>query len=481
MQRFFTFLISTVLSVAAIHGSDPMTPRCELRGVWLTTNHCLDWPSSAAANAKNREAQKKELCTILDKLNEANFNTVFIQTRIRGDLLYPSKIETWSTFLTGKYGNDPGYDPLAFAIEECHKRGMECHAWFVTFPLGSDAQVKQMGNNTPVKKKAKLCKRYNGEWYLNPGEPGTADYLCNLVKEIVQKYDIDGIHFDYIRYPENAKNFPDAATFKKYGKGKTLAEWRRNNITRIENALYDEVKRINPNVLVSTSPLGKYRRIPEYPEIGWTGMESVYQDAGKWLREGKCDFIVPMMYYLHDHFFPFIDDWITQCERGFVAPGLGIYRLNETGWCLNDITDQIDYGRYHGTNGNVYFRCKNLLSDTTLYDTLKEEYYRYPAISPYTCISTEIPAPVNPTAQKIDDTIIFSWEETQTLLSPIYLLYRNRAGQPESEAQLIARSVGDTRLSILFDTSETEDYIYYLTTYDLRTRTESRPSDTIIP
>ena len=482
MQRFFILLISILLSIVVTNGSNPMTPRYELRGVWLTTNHCLDWPSIAAVNAKSREAQKKELCTILDQLNEANFNTVFVQTRIRGNLLYPSSIETWSTFLTGKYGRNPGYDPLDFIIKECHKRGMECHAWFVTFPLGNDAQIRQMGNNSPVKKKAKLCKRYNGEWYLNPGEPGTIDYLRNLVKEIVQRYDIDGIHFDYIRYPENAKKFPDAATFKKYGKGKTLAEWRRENITRIENALYDEVKRIHPHVLVSASPLGKYRRIPEYPAIGWTGFESVFQDAGKWLREGKCDFVVPMMYYLHDHFFPFIDDWIIQCKQGFVAAGLGIYRLNEAGWCLNDITDQIDYGRYHGTKGNVYFRCKNLLTDTLLYNTLKEEYYRYPAISPYACTSENIPAPINLTAQKTNDAIIFSWEEAATLSNPIYLLYRNRKGEPQDEAQLIARSIGGTQLSIpIEEVSDKGICTYYLTTYDLQARTESYPSNTVTP
>ncbi|MDD6209867.1 MAG: family 10 glycosylhydrolase [Bacteroidales bacterium] len=474
MQRI---ILLSILLFFGIHMSGT-EPKYELRGVWLTTNHRLDWPSVLANNAKGREQQKAELHAILDSLQKANFNTVFFQARTRGDLFYPSAIEPWSVYLTGQYGKNPGYDPLTFVIDECHKRGMECHAWFVTFPVGNDLQVKQMGKQSPVKRKPKLCKRYNGEWYLDPGEPGTADYLRSLVKEIVQKYDIDGIHFDYIRYPENPKGFPDAATYRKYGKKAPLAEWRRQNITRIENMLYDEVKRLKPHVLVSSSPLGKYQRLPQYPNIGWTGVESVYQDAGKWLREEKCDFAVPMMYYLHEHFFPFVDNWVAQCGKGFIAPGLGIYRLNEPGWCLNDITDQIDYGRFHNTKGNVFFRCKNLLSDTELYKTLQEEYYRYPALIPYAQTSDDILPPQNITVQKTDGTLTFSWEDPSGLTEPIYLLYRCPVGEEMEKARLIAQSIGITTLTIPAGKKDTATY--YLTVYNRR-RNESRPSATIRP
>ena len=112
----------------------------------------------------------------------------------------------------------PGYDPLAFVVDECHKRGMECHAWFVTFPLGTDKSVKEQGKLSVVRRQPKLCKRHNGEWYLDPGVPGTSDYVLSLVKELVNGYDIDGIHFDYIRYPEQAKSFPDKNLYNKYGK-----------------------------------------------------------------------------------------------------------------------------------------------------------------------------------------------------------------------------------------------------------------------
>ena len=190
-----------LLPLAAQH-----PPKHEVRAAWITAVYGLDWPRTRATTPEGIRKQQAELVEILDKLKAANFNTVLFQTRTRGDVLYQSAIEPYNSILTGKVGVNPGYDPLAFAIAECHKRGMECHAWFVTFPLGTEKSVKEQGKLSVVKKKPKLCKRHNGEWYLDPGVPETADYILSLVKEIVNGYDIDGIHFDYIRYPEDRKS-----------------------------------------------------------------------------------------------------------------------------------------------------------------------------------------------------------------------------------------------------------------------------------
>ena len=243
-------------------------PKREIRAVWLTTVYGLDWPHRPATDARSRLAQQQALTEILDRLQAANFNMVFLQTRLRGDVIYRSKIEPASSTFSGRLGELPGYDPLAFAIEECHKRGMECHAWFVTFPVGTEKHVKEMGKRSVVRKHPKLCKRHNGEWYLDPGVPGTADYLLSLVKEIVEGYDIDGIHFDYIRYPEEAKTFPDSKLYNQSGKKRPLADWRRENINRMVYRFYDYVKQVKPWVQVSSSPLGKYSRIEQVPNAG---------------------------------------------------------------------------------------------------------------------------------------------------------------------------------------------------------------------
>ena len=192
-------------------------PKQEIRASWITTLGGLDWPSQKATSPAGIERQKKELCNILDKLQEANFNTVLFQTRLRGDVIYPSALECFAESLTGHTGQNPGYDPLKFAIEECHRRGMEIHAWMVAIPIGNKRQVGLQGKQSVVRKHPELCKQFRGSWYLDPGNPGTAGYLSLMVREIVANYDIDGIHLDYIRYPEQGEDFPDKDTYRKYG------------------------------------------------------------------------------------------------------------------------------------------------------------------------------------------------------------------------------------------------------------------------
>lgn len=360
-------------------------PKYEIRATWLTTLGGMDWPRSKAGNASGILRQQKELCEILDRLKAANFNTVLLQTRLRGDLIYPSSIETFAESMTGNTGRNPGYDPLAFAIEECHKRGMELHAWLVTIPAGNTRQVKLLGKNSVVQKNRKICKLYKGNWYLDPGNPETKEYLSRIVKEITSRYDIDGIHFDYIRYPEGADNFPDTDSFRKHGKGKNLKQWRRDNITDIVRRLYTDIKTIKPWVKVSSSPIGKYRDTNRYPSRGWNAYHVVYQDAQKWLKEGIHDALFPMMYFQGNNFYPFALDWKENCSNRWVVPGLGIYFLSpdEQNWSLDEIVRQIHFTRQVKLNGQAYFRNRFLLDNTKgILDELKENFYTAPALVP---------------------------------------------------------------------------------------------------
>ncbi|MCD8194645.1 MAG: family 10 glycosylhydrolase, partial [Tannerellaceae bacterium] len=361
-------------------GTYATPPKHEIRAVWLTTIYGLDWPGKPATTEEGRNRQKQELRNILDQLQDANFNTVFLQVRLRGDVIYPSAIEPTSAVFSGKAGVSPGYDPLAFAIEECHKRGLELHAWFVTFPVGTNRLVNQQGNRSVVKKKPALCKQHNGEWYLDPGVPETSGYILSLVQELVTNYDLDGIHFDYVRYPEQAKTFPDKAVHRKYGRSQSLADWRRDNINRMMFRIYDWVKETKPWVQVSSAPLGKYNRIERVPNAGWTAYESVFQDPQKWLQEGKQDMLAPMMYYQDTNFYPFVDDWVENSNGRLFIPGLGAYRMDkkEGDWTKDDITTQLEYCRTAGASGSAFFRCAHILDNTKgLYDALKNNYYKY--------------------------------------------------------------------------------------------------------
>ena len=208
-------------------------PKQEVRAAWITTAYGLDWPRTKATSAASRERQKAELIEMLDKLKAAHFNTILFQARTRGDVLYRSDIEPMNAVLTGQVDGDPGYDPLAFAVEECHKRGMECHAWMVTLPLGSRKHVIALGKQSVTKKHPALCVNYRRHYYLNAGNPKTKEYLMSLVREVVQRYDVDGVHFDFLRYPDKARRFPDSYDYRRRSKGRDLAQWRSDNLTEI--------------------------------------------------------------------------------------------------------------------------------------------------------------------------------------------------------------------------------------------------------
>ena len=375
--------------------SAPASPKHEVRAVWLTTIMGLDWPKTFATNSINREAQKQELCEILDELQACRINTVVLQTRVRGSLIYPSKIEPWDICMTGTFDRDPGYDPLAFAIEETHKRGMELHAWMVTVPAFKVENAKKMGKRSLLKTHPELLKKHGDQYYLDPGLPGSSTYLTALCKELVSNYDIDGIHFDYIRYPENAESFGDGATYKKYGKGESKRAWRLDNITKMVRDAYEAVKDIKPWVRVSCSPVGKYKDLSRYSAKGWSAYGAVYQDAQGWLREGIMDMLLPMMYFQGDHFYPFAVDWQENCYGRTVAPGLGIYFLHprEKDWDWGVIQRELCYLRQMGLSGQAYFRSQFLTDNVKgIYTYLQQDYYPYPALlPPMTWQSTSIP------------------------------------------------------------------------------------------
>lgn len=374
-------------------------PKREVRAVWLTTLNGLDWPQTRATSEASRRQQQQELCRILDQLKAANFNTVLLQTRVRGSVIYPSAIESWDGALTGTIGRDPGYDPLRFAIEETHRRGMELHAWVVTIPCFKVDVARKMGARSVLKTHPALCKRHGDTYYLDPGQPGTEDYLAELCLEIAEKYDVDGLHFDYIRYPDNAVSFPDAATYKKYSpKGVPKAAWRRDNITRIVRRIYKEVHARKPWVRISSSPVGKYADLTRYSSRGWNARDAVHQDAQRWMREGIHDLLFPMMYFDGDHFYPFAADWQEQSAGRHVVPGLGVYLLHprERNWPLGAIQRQLHFLRAQGLAGQCYFRSRFLTDNVKgIYNELKDRFYAFPAL-PLACTWIDSIPPSSP-------------------------------------------------------------------------------------
>lgn len=407
----FYIQIAFVLLFVSLQAYADTTPKREVRAVWLTTIGGLDWPHSYSQSDYSARKQQKELCDILDKLKSANINTVIIQTRIRGTVIYPSQIEPWDGCLSGFPGKSPGYDALQFAIDECHRRGMECHAWVVAIPIG---KWNKLGASHLRKRHPELCRKIGDEGYMYPDKNGTADYIASICQEIAENYDIDGIHLDYIRYPET---YPLRGT----------AQARRNNITRIVTRVHDAVKAVKPWIKISCSPVGKYNDLTRYWSHGWNAYETVGQDAQGWLRDGLMDQLYPMMYFQGDQFFPFAIDW-QECSYGrTVAPGLGIYFMSEKekNWSEDIIQRELYVLRGIGL-GHAFFRSKFFTDNTKgIYDFTTDEFNRYPALVPAMTWEQKS-APSAPDDMRVfstDTTDIITWDSNVNHPNGLYQTY----------------------------------------------------------
>ena len=391
-------------------------PKHEERAVWLATIGGIDWPRTKAVDERSTERQKQELTDILDLLQRANINVVLLQTRIRGSVIYPSDIENWDEAITGRAGRAPSYDPLQFAIEECHRRGMELHAWLVTIPLGTSSRQKAYGQMSVTKRHPELCKTIGGEVFMIPGKPATADYVASIAREIVTRYDVDGISLDYIRYPESQYHFNDDNLYTT-STGMTLADWRRDNITRIVRRVHDEVKAIKPWVKLSSSPIGKYRNLSRYRSGGWDCYDAVYQDPQAWLRDNLQDMLFPMMYFLGDNYYPFLYDWAENNYGHPIAAGLGIYFLDprEGRWQLNDVRAEMHAARNSGVGGIAFYRSDFLTRNLKgLYDATCEEFFPYVALTTPMTWMQESCEPKQPTNMSHRDGCI-TWQYSEPL------------------------------------------------------------------
>ena len=392
------------------------TPKHEIRAVWLTTIGGIDWPHTYATSPQAVAVQKQELTRILDQLQQANINTVLLQTRVRGTTIFPSGMEPWDGCLSGKPGTSPGYDALQFAIDECHKRGMQCHAWIVTIPVG---KWNTLGCKTLRQKYPKQIVKIGEEGYMNPEMPQTGDYLTRFCEEVTRRYDIDGIHLDYIRYPETWKLKVSHAQGRSY-------------ITGIVRRIYNSVKALKPWVMVSCSPIGKYDDLPRYKSSGWNANTTVCQDAQGWLRDGIMDALFPMMYFQGSNFYPFAVDWNEFSYGRFVTPGLAVYMLHpkERNWGLDIIQREMYVIREQGM-GHAFFRSKFLTDNVKGIYSFTKDFNASPALIPAMTWMGKRP-PLSPrslTVQRGTTEDRLTWHTTRPTADGEYLLYNVYASE----------------------------------------------------
>ena len=376
----------------------------EFRGVWVATVKNIDWPTQKNLST---EKQKKELIKLLDVFDGLNFNAVIFQIRPVADAFYNSKFEPWSEYLTGTNGVAPlpYYDPMAFAISETHKRGMEFHAWLNPYRAVVDYEEDRSNALDLINKKPEWFVNYGKNKYFNPGIPNVRAYTNNVVADIVQNYDIDAIHFDDYFYPYKieGKNFPDSDSFKKYGSDfypNNLDDWRRNNVNLIIEELYATIKTIKPWVQFGISPFGVWRNKNVDPsgsdtEAGQTNYDDLYADITLWLKNSWLDYVLPQAYWYIGHekadYKKIATWWADNSYKTNLYLGQGVYKLdkqsNKSAWQKNypsEIGKQIRLNRtISQIQGNVFFSAKTFLKNTLdINDELKNNYYQNPILPP---------------------------------------------------------------------------------------------------
>ncbi len=379
-----------VPAVGELVGSDALAPR-EFRAAWVASVANIDWPSRPGLST---EQQRDELMAVLDRAEALRLNAIVLQVRPMCDALYDSPLEPWSGWLTGVEGQppDPFWDPLATAVEEAHARGLQLHAWLNPY-RARHSQAKWAPSAKHVQRaQSRAVVRYGKQQWMDPGEPAAQRQTVAVVRDLVRRYDIDGIHIDdyFYPYPEKGVDFPDDRTWQLYrseGGGLSRSDWRRRNVDRLVERIYRTIKELKPWVLFGISPFGIARPgVPAGISAGIDQYEALYADVGRWLDEGWCDYLAPQLYWpiaQKAQSYPvLLRYWAEHNPRGrHVWPGSYTSKTITAGWPVDEIADQIGWTRrVPGVSGHVHFSFKALRGDVGA--ALRRQVYGERALVP---------------------------------------------------------------------------------------------------
>jgi uncharacterized lipoprotein YddW (UPF0748 family) len=383
---------STSSGPPALDGTTTALHDRELRGAWIATVGNTTWPSKTGLLP---DAAKAELTGIFDALAQARMNAVFFQVRPESDALYASTLEPWSRFLTGTQGQDPGWDPLAFAVTEGHRRGLEVHAWLNPYRGLVDATA-QVAPNHPTKTLASATRKYGTQLWMDPGAPEVREHIVAVVRDIVGRYDVDGVHFDdyFYPYPVDGQTFDDAATYGAYTSGGgTLGrdDWRRSNVDALVRETGAAVLAVRDDARFGVSPFGIYR--PGMPP-GITGLDAyatLYADPVGWIGQGWVDYVAPQLYWpttQQAQAFGALCAWWAAVPRprGYVFVGHDATKAGSGAFSVDEYAAELDLvrgQRKNGVLGSIFFEAGALAEDRAgLRSRLASAYYTSPAATP---------------------------------------------------------------------------------------------------
>lgn len=374
--------------------SAPIEVRREFRAAWVATVANINWPS---APGLPQAQQKEEAIRLLDALQAHKFNAVILQIRPQGDALYPSELEPWSYYLTGKQGWAPDnfYDPLAFWIEQAHARGLELHAWLNPYRVhhvnGGDISAHSLVN----KLDEAVIKLDSGYYWLDPSDENAVSHTLDVVEDITQRYDIDGIHMDDYFYPypsyHNDKDFPDGKNYQLYlddGGELSIGDWRRHHVNEFVQALYQQVKEIKPQVKLGISPFGIWR--PGQPKwiTGFDQFDKLYADARLWLQKGWVDYFSPQLYWnisKEGQSYPMLLNWWQKQNdlQRHIWPGIRTHNA-KTERMVDEVQNQIMINRalLDDNTGQIFWHIGGIINNQVMTERLNNFSFNKPALMP---------------------------------------------------------------------------------------------------
>jgi uncharacterized lipoprotein YddW (UPF0748 family) len=386
---------SLAAPVANRTAAPPELPR-ELRALWIATKGNIDWPSKPGLPVGR---QQQELRTLLELARGTGLNAVVLQVRPQGDALYESTLEPWSEYLTGREGVAPvpRWDPLEFAVREAHERGLELHAWINPFRAKSDSSRSPISPANFASRNPQLALVYGSQLWLNPGEPAVREHGLRVILDLVKRYDIDALHMDDYFYPYPIKDgakgdvpFPDQRSFQRYGRGRSLTEWRRANVDDFVERAASAVHNSKSWVQFGVSPFGIWR--PNVPPgiRGLDAYETLSADARRWLGEGWVDYLAPQLYWnigQREQSFPVLMSWWASqnVRQRHLYAGIAPARIG-TDRNAQEIASQIRMVQAQGgANGLMLWNAASLQSNKGgVTDLLRSTVLRYAALPPAT-------------------------------------------------------------------------------------------------
>ncbi len=404
----------------------------EFRAAWIATVSNINYPSSQSLSV---EASQAELRALIDVAAAHRLNALIFQVRPESDALYGSELEPWSRFLTGSQGEDPGFDPLAYLIEQAHPIGIEVHAWVNPYRAKSSLSSSLAPGHIALDE-AGYAYEYGNLLWMDPGAEPVQERTIDVVLDIVDRYDVDGIHFDDYFYPyPNGDAFPDEATYAAYQDGGGdlgRDDWRRDNVNQLVEVLYESIVGTRDHIRFGISPFGIYR--PGMPEgiVGLDQYAEIFADPLLWMDEGWVDYLAPQLYWpttqTQQAYEPLLEWWSSMTSEGrYIFTGNYLSQVgSSSAWDVDEVLDQVELSRIYrdlGSMGNIYFHIEPLESDTLGVGTaLIDTFYDQPVLTPPMAarLGDVVPAPY---AEAEGDTVVLTPRDATPLRA--WVVYRD--------------------------------------------------------